>query len=437
MNVAEAIRSAGVTGAGGAGFPTHIKAQGRADIVLANGAECEPLLRVDRLMMERYPDSIVRGMKAMIEAVGAKEGVFCVKKKNKGAIQALESAIRGESNLRLCLLDNYYPAGDEQQIVYEVTGKVVPTGGIPLDVGAVVSNVTTLMNVAGAMEGIPVTDRFLTVAGEVARPVTLKAPVGTPFSEVIAAAGGPDRKEGYTLIVGGPATGKLCADWSEPVTKTTGGVIVLKPDHPLIRRKMDGASADLRLAKAACSQCSMCTQMCPRNALGLGVEPHKVMRAVFMGQGSLLGDPNGVFSCCDCGLCSYYACNFGLSPSRMMTRMKSALLAGGVKPVKQVKAKAAPEFVKVPTGRLMARMGITQYDADTPLAESGLPVRFVRIPLKMHTGAPSVPVVKTGDRVQKGQLIAEIPAGSLGARVHASISGTVGEVTNSAIEIKA
>ena len=437
MKVAEAVREAGVVGAGGAGFPTHIKAKSKADIVLANGAECEPLLRVDKLMMEHYADKIVRGLKAMVQSVGAGEGVLCVKKKNKKAIEALEGAIKDERNLRLYLLDNYYPAGDEQQVVYEVTGKVVPTGGIPLDVGAVVSNVTTLMNIADALDGKPVTDRYLTVAGEVKNPVTLKVPVGTPLEAVIKEAGGPDSMDGYTLIVGGPATGKLCRDWNEPVQKTTGGVIVLKSDHPLIRKKTDDGDLDLKLAKAACSQCNMCTQMCPRNALGLGVEPHKIMRAAFMGQGSLMGDPNGVFSCCDCGLCSYYACNFGLSPSRMMMRMKDGLLAGGLKPEKKVRGSVAPSFVKVPTGRLMARMGIAIYDADTPLMGKDLPVRLVQLPLKMHIGARSVPVVSKGDTVQKGQLVAEIPEGSLGARIHASISGTVSDVTERFIEIKA
>ncbi len=436
MSLADIIREAGVVGAGGAGFPTHIKAGGKAEIVLANGAECEPLLRVDKLMMSHYPERIVRGLKAMAEATGAREGVICVKKKNREAIEALENAIRNESNVRLYALENYYPAGDEQQIVYEVTGKVVPTGGIPLDVGAVVSNVTTLANIADALDGKTVTDRYVTVAGEVKNPLTLKVPVGTPFEILIRAAGGPDSMDGYTLIVGGPATGKLSRDWSEPVTKTTGGLIILRSDHPLIAKKTSDGALDLRLAKAACSQCNMCTQMCPRNALGLGVEPHRIMRAAFMGIGSLMGDPNGVFSCCDCGLCSYYACNFGLSPSRMMTRVKEGLVKEGVKPRKEVKGNAWPEFVKVPTGRLMARMGITEYDVDAPLKED-LDVRFVRVPLKMHIGVPSTAVVKAGDRVEKGQLIADIPEGKLGARVHAGISGTVTAVTESYIEIKA
>ncbi len=436
MNVAEAIRGAGVIGAGGAGFPTHIKAGSKAEIVLANGAECEPLLRVDKHLMQHSPEKIVRGLAAMVEAVGAKEGVICVKEKNHDAVDALKNAIKGQSGIRLHLLENFYPAGDEQQIVYGVTGKVVPTGGIPLDVGAVVSNVATLANIADALDGKPVTDKLVTIAGEVQRPMTVKVPVGTLFKELIKAAGGLDSLEGYTLIVGGPATGRLSRNVSEPVTKTTGGLIVLKSDHPLILKKTADGAMDLRLTKAACSQCTMCTEMCPRNALGLGVEPHKIMRAAFMGKGSLMGDVNGVFSCCDCGLCSYYACNFGLSPSRMMTRMKDALLAGGLRPQKSVKGSAAPEFVKVPTARLIARMGIMKYDVAAPLMD-GPKVQLVRLPLAMHIGAPSIPVVKAGDRVEKGQPVAEIPEAKLGARVHSSISGTVSDVTDKYIEIKA
>ena len=439
MGVVDKIRDAGVVGAGGAGFPTHVKAAGKAEIVLANGAECEPLLRVDRLMMQRYPELVVKGLKAVMEATGAQSGVICLKKHYHDAITALERAIAGEPNIRLYAMESYYPAGDEQQIVYEVTRKVVPTGGIPLDVGAVVSNVSTLINIANALEGQPVVDKVVTVGGEVGRPVTLKVPIGTPYRLLIEAAEGPKSLDGYTIVVGGPATGKLSNDWDEPVTKTTGGLLVFPSDHPLIQKKTDQQEVDLKLAKAVCCQCNLCTQLCPRNNLGLGVEPHKAMRAAFMNNGKLLGDVNGIFSCCDCGLCSYYACNFGLSPSRMMARMKTGLRQNGYKPEKRIKGGVSQSFenTKVPTKRLMSRMGILQYDAETPLVEDGIAVSSVKIPLSMHIGAPSIPVVKAGDRVTKGQLIAEIPEKSLGARIHASISGTVTKVTNSSIEILA
>ncbi len=439
MSVVDRIRDAGVVGAGGAGFPTHVKVGGKADIVLGNGAECEPLLCVDRQMMQNYPREIVRGLKAVMEATGAKEGVICLKKKYKEAIQALEEAINDESHIRLFPLDNFYPAGDEQTMVWEVTGKVVPTGGIPLDVGAVVANVSTLINIAEALDNKPVTDKYVTVAGEVQRPLTIKVPIGTPFSKLIAAAFGPETMEGYTIVVGGPTTGKLCHDWSEPVQKTTGGVLIFKSSHPLIKKKTENGELDLKLAKAVCCQCSFCTQLCPRNSLGLDVKPHKVMRAAFMGNGSLIGDPNGVFSCCDCGLCSYYACNFGLNPNRMMTRMKEGLVKSGVKPDKRVAGSVSPGIstVRVPTNRLMTRMGISRFDRQAPLTDCDLAVDRVRLPLKMHIGAPSMPVVRAGDTVVKGQMIAAIPEKGLGAKIHASINGVVTEVAETYIEISA
>ena len=192
MGVVEQIRDAGVVGAGGAGFPTHIKAGGKAEIVLANGAECEPLLRVDRLMMQHYPQQVVRGLKAIMESTGAGNGVICLKKKYHDAIDVLEQAISGEPKIRLFTMESYYPAGDEQQMVYEVTGKVVPTGGIPLDVGAVVCNVSTLINIANAMDGQPVIDKVVTVGGEVKRPVTLKVPIGTPIKLLVGSGTGAE-----------------------------------------------------------------------------------------------------------------------------------------------------------------------------------------------------------------------------------------------------
>ena len=219
-------------------------------------------------------------------------------------------------------------------MVYEITGRVVPTGGLPLDVGAVVCNVSTLLNISNALDGTPVVDKYVTVGGEVSNPVTVKVPIGTPISMLLRQAGAPADMSGYTIVLGGPCMGKLTDDLDTPVTKTTGGILVFPKDHPLIDKKTADVDRDMKLAKAVCCQCSMCTQLCPRNALGLNVQPHKAMRAAANADGRLLGDLNGIFSCCDCGVCSYYACNFGLSPSRMMQRMKAALAGEGIKPTK-------------------------------------------------------------------------------------------------------
>ena len=421
-----------MVGAGGAGFPTHVKARCQADVVIANGAECEPLLNVDQCAMRDEAGEIVAGLEAVMQATGAKKGVICTKEHYHDAVASLQQALKGKEGIFLKLLKSTYPAGDEQVMVYEVTGKVVPTGGLPLDAGAVVLNVSTLKNVSRALNGIPVTSKTVTVTGEVDHPVTLEVPIGTPYQLLIERAGGPKSASGYTAIIGGPCMGTLENDWSKPVTKTTGGIVILKSDHPLIATKTDDFARDVKLAKAVCCQCSLCTQMCPRNALGLKVEPHKAMRAAANDDGSLLGDINGVFSCCSCGLCTYYACNFGLNPSAMMTRMKNGLSRAGVKPEKRIAYPVSDGYnlTKLPVFRLVSRMGVSQYESNAPFVREEFSVSRVTIPLKMHIGAPAEPVVTVGSRVKKGDLIARIPEGKMGANIHASIDGTVEAIDN-------
>lgn len=151
----EKIRNAGVVGAGGAGFPTHIKISNEAEVVIANGAECESLLRVDRQVMENFPDKVISGLQTVMEISNAKRGVICLKEKYHLAVERLKEAIKDKKNITLLLLRSYYPAGDEQQMVYEVTGRVVPRGGLPINVGAIVTNVSTLVNIAEALNDVP------------------------------------------------------------------------------------------------------------------------------------------------------------------------------------------------------------------------------------------------------------------------------------------
>ncbi|MDR1954096.1 MAG: SLBB domain-containing protein [Clostridiales Family XIII bacterium] len=434
-SIVDNVKKAGVIGAGGAGFPTHVKINAKAEYVIGNGAECEPLLRVDQQLMALHADKVIAGLKYVMEATGAKYGVIALKDHYHDAIDALKGQIKGEKHIRLHIMRSYYPAGDEQQIVYEVTGKVVPTGGLPLDVGAVISNVNTLLNIAEAQKGNPVTEKYVTVGGAVKTPITLKVPVGISARELVAAAGGVT-EEDVVYILGGPCMGRVAADIDIPVTKTTGGILAIPADHPLLAKK--SGEMNLQLIKSVCCQCSMCTQMCPRNSLGLHVEPHKAMRSVAQGVG-LIEDVNGDFSCCDCGICTYYACNFGLKPSAVMSQLKKELTSAGVKAKKEVygPVDSALGTKRLPVSRMIARLGVGKYDVAAPLREDVFITKEVKIPLKMHIGAPSVPTVKEGLRVKKGDLIADIPEKALGAGVHASIDGTVAEVTDRFIRISA
>lgn len=433
MELAKIVCDAGILGAGGAGFPTHVKINCKAEYVLANGAECEPLLRVDQQVMQYYAADVVRGIRAVKEFTGAKHAVICLKEHYHEAVRALKEALKDADDVELHLLDAYYPAGDEQQIVYEVTGKVVPTGGLPLDVGAVVCNVSTLVNIAGAIDGKKVIEKYVTVGGAVKNPVTLRVPVGISLKELIDAAGGTTEPCDY--IIGGPAMGRVVDTLDIPVTKTTGGLLAIPKNHPLLQTK--SPKLDLRMIMAVCCQCSMCTQMCPRNALGLNVQPHKAMRSLANGI-DLMGDFNGIFSCCNCGLCTYYACNFGLKPSQVMQTLKSAIASKGTRPRKEVygEVDGGLENKKVPVSRLIARLGVSEYDVPAPLVDKTLSTDCVRIALRMGVGAPSVPKVAVGDKVRKNQLVADIAEKKLGVKMHASISGTVTAVTDEYIEIR-
>ena len=432
MEIHDRCMAAGVVGAGGAGFPTHAKLNCKAEIVLANGAECEPLLRVDQQLMLREPELVVEGMRFAMEACGAKQGIICIKGKHKDAVEALKKACT--NGITVFILKDYYPAGDEQQMVYDATGRIVPVGGIPIEAGVVIQNVSTLKNIALAQRGVPVTHKRLTVTGAVEHPITIDAPLGMSLRDCIRMAGGPDNEEGYGLICGGPMMGYPERNWDNVVTKTTGGLIVLPADHPHWIRKSAPAAFNRKLARTVCCQCMQCTTLCPRNGLGLNVRPHMAMRAAAYG-----GEyaENSLFSCCNCGVCSYYACPFGLSPSTIMTEMKGAMAASGVKPVKTQpeKAKAQREYMKVPVKRLIARLGLTKYDRPAPLVDKPVECSAVRIPLKMHIGAPCEAKVKVGDTVQIGDVIATPPEGKLGVNIHASKSGVVGAVDEKGILI--
>jgi len=433
QNDIQRVQDAGIVGAGGAGFPTHVKLNSQCDIVIINGAECEPLLRVDQQLMEFYSEEVVTGLKIAMRVTGAKKGVIGLKGKYKNAITNLEKIIRNESSITIKVVGDYYPAGDEQQLVYEITKKVVPLMGLPLDVGAVVINVATAIHVA---RGVPVTERVITVAGDVETPLTFNASVGVPFSELIQECGGPTDSENYLLLVGGPMMGFVEEDWDTPVSKVTGGIIILHKDHSLSVKKTRKTETDLQLTKAICCQCSYCTDMCPRYILGKNTEPHKVMRGLANEDPNALGVISSVVSCCDCGLCTYYACPMDLDPGKITNMVKQSLLKLGARTEKEVPFEVEPlrESKKVPTKRLIARLELDQFNVAAPMVHEIFSTDIVKILLKQHIGVSATPTVKVGDMVSKGTLIGSC-YDKLGANVHASIDGEVVKITKKHIEI--
>ena len=433
--LADILQKNGVVGAGGAGFPTYAKLDKRAETIIMNCAECEPLLKLHRQLLEKHADEIVSVFHLIMETVGAKEAIIGIKKAYKQAVEALKGVIPKSPGVKLGLLDEVYPAGDEVVLIYEVTGKVVRPGGLPIESGVIVFNVETLYNLYRALhKQEPVVDKLVSVVAEVNSPITVRMPLGATVEDAVALAGGAKIKN-PVYFVGGPMMGNIMPG-TAPITKTTNAILVLPENHYLVQRKRSNTEVMLKRAAASCCQCSMCTDLCPRHLLGHPIQPHLFMRAATCKD---VQDPNiflDTFFCCSCGLCELYSCFQGLSPRTLMAEYKNGLRAAGVKAPQVQAAPVSParEFRKAPMKRLMARLDLAKYDAPAPLQDECVSVESVKIPLRQHIGAPAVAAVKGGDMVERGQIIAN-PASGLSVAIHASISGRVRTVDANFITI--
>lgn len=428
------VREAGVVGEGGAGFPAHVKYNATAEVVIANGCECEPLLFSDQQTMIRRADEVVRGLKAVAEAVGAKRAVLAIKRKYVQAAEALERAMAG-SDLELAGLDNFYPAGDEQILIHEITGRTVPPLGLPKDVGCLVANVGTLSSVSRALDGKPVTDKVVTVTGEVARPSVVTTPIGTSVRELIDFCGGFSVSDPVVLM-GGPMMGRFLdgdqALNAAVITKTSGGIIVLPRDSRLYEMASLTPETMQRRAAVSCIQCRYCTELCPRFLIGQGFQTHKVMRAFGGGGVEAAMGALQAWMCCECGVCELFSCPMGLSPRRINAMLKAQFRAEGAK--YEGPREIAPEqsalrdYRKVPVPRLAERIGIGRYMGIHPEDVGEFRPSQVSIPILQHIGAEAVAQVQPGQRVSLGDCVGKIPEGALGANIHASIGGVVASV---------
>ena len=440
MNLLDQIKDAGIIGAGGAGFPTHAKLTSEAEYILMNGAECEPLLRVDQQLMAIYPDEIIKGFAEAGRLVNARQAIIGIKSKHGEVIELLKERIKAlqlDGYVEVGELPDVYPAGDEQVLVYQLTGRVVPETGIPIMVGCVVVNSETALNIYKASQGIPVTEKYITVTGDVPNRVTVKVPVGTPVMDVLKLSGIEDFTD-YAVIDGGPMMGPVKTDIGGFITKKNKGFVILKKSHFLIRKKSVTMEQARRVNKATCEQCRMCTDMCPRYLLGHNMQPHKMMRVLNYKIDDLEGQKIAQL-CCQCNMCELFACPAGLHPRMANLYFKEKLAEQKIK-YKPEKTEFEPRSIRpyrlVPSKRLIARLGLRDFDLPAPMTDMEFSPAVIRISTRQHVGAPAAPVVSVGQQVQAGQMIGQIPEGSLGAAIHTSISGTVSEVTADYIEIR-
>ncbi|MBQ7400094.1 MAG: SLBB domain-containing protein [Clostridia bacterium] len=436
--LSEILKNAGVVGAGGAGFPSYAKLNEKADTIILNCAECEPLLKLHRQVLEYHAKDIVFALETVKNVLKADRVIIAVKPHYKDAIEATKEAIEGKEGFSIGLLPEIYPAGDEVVTIYETTGRVVPAGSLPISVGCVVYNVETMLNAAYAIkENKGVTYKYITVAGEVKKPCTLKVPLGMTYGEIVELCGGATI-ENPVIFAGGPMTGFISSK-RDVVTKTSNAILVLDENQYIIKKRTTPVTISLKRAMSACCNCMMCTDLCSRNLLGHPIDPQKFMMNVTGGVTKDVKPYIDSFFCCSCGICEYYACFQGLSPTTLLGMTKGKLKKAGVQIPKDIETKEVHkqrEFRTVPITKLVRHLGLVKYDVECPLDDTLVKADSVKIKLGQHIGAPAVSAVKVGDKVMVGDVIAKAADG-LSVNIHASISGTVDEVTDAYIIIKA
>ncbi|MGI5895106.1 MAG: electron transport complex subunit RsxC [Candidatus Merdivicinus sp.] len=291
--IVSAIREGGLVGMGGAGFPAAVKYSPKSpvDVLLINAAECEPYLSCDDRLMIEQPIAVLNGVRLLWKASGAEKVFLCLEDNKPEAAKILGELTETISEpIQVKTLPTRYPQGGERQLIQAVTGREVPSGGLPADVGVIVSNVGTAKAAADILlNDEPLTSRIVTITGEVKEPANFLVPIGTSIQELIEAAGGVKSTQNR-VILGGPMTGNCIAvDYDGKnelgfVTKTTSGVVVLPPYQP---------------EESPCIRCGGCASVCPA-----GLIPWQIDFAERQGNPALCEKLDAA-ECIACGCCSY------------------------------------------------------------------------------------------------------------------------------------
>ena len=292
--IISAIQKAGIVGMGGATFPTHVKLSPPEDkiidTVIVNGAECEPYLTSDHRVLLEETFDVLYGLASAMKALGVKRGVVAVENNKKDAIEALNQTVEKARvrNVKIEALKTKYPQGSEKQLIYAVTGREVPSGKLPSDVGVVVINVDTANAIAKAVRfDRPLMTRIVTVCGDaVKNHKNYRVRIGTPVKNLIEEAGGFE-KEPSKIILGGPMMGTAIFSTDVPVIKGTGAVLCMT----------DKMLADLPATK--CLRCGRCVDVCPMH-----LQPYLIAGYSEKFNPDMLKS-NDIMDCMECGACSY------------------------------------------------------------------------------------------------------------------------------------
>ena len=289
--IVDVIRRAGISGMGGATFPTWAKlsgAIGKVNRLIINCAECEPFITVNHRLMLEHPEELVGGAKILLRALGLPSGDIAIEDNKLNAADRVAAEIGESPLLNIKLMRTKYPQGDERQLIFALTGREVPEGKLPADVGCVVFNAETCSAIYRAFaEGMPLIERCVTVDGDCVRePKNLRVPLCTPVRSLIEFCGGLVRTP-YKLINGGPMMGAATWDFDAPVTKGTSAILVFSEEFAAMKDDF------------ACIRCGRCVKNCPMHLM-----------PVYLAQYAMAGNYDEtaklhVMSCVECGTCSY------------------------------------------------------------------------------------------------------------------------------------
>lgn len=425
QNVKQRMQDAAVIGAGGAGFPSYAKLAEGADTLLINASECEPLLETDYILMREHMDKILDGAALVMAYAGIGRTLLCLKEHNAERLGLSDGATLAD-NIFVKTLPNVYPIGDEISMIYQATGRIVRPGNLPITKGVIVYNAETLYNVSRAVrDGLPVTEKWLTIGGDTGKTIVVKVPIGMRIRDLFRAYH-VTVPEGHMVIDGGPSMGKIISWQTEVVKKNTKGLLILPEFIPAVAGKLGDLKTQISRASSMCCQCTRCTDMCPRHLLGYPLYPHMMVRtATKMAEMT----PDMVLSatlCCSCGVCETAACCQGISPRNVILEYKAILGKNRMKYVgtADVEADEYRDDRMIPISRWKALLGVSRFDREGELIDGLTEASAVEIGLNWHIGAPSVLCVKVGDTVRKGDKIADAGNG-LSVPAYASLDGRV------------
>ncbi len=429
------LQEGGIVGAGGAGFPSYAKIAEGANLLIINGAECEPLIYTDLHLLKDHLQTVIDGINVILDGAGIEKCYIAVKNHTAERLGMSDWQPLTE-RIRVRTLPDAYPMGDEINMIYEVTGKVVAPGALPITLGIIVYNVETVYNAARACKGMPLTEKWLTVGGDIKNRKVLRVPVGMRIRELFEKLG-VTVPSTHVVIDGGPSMGKVINHNSAVITKTTKSLLILPKDIPAVRGKISPFEIHSTRASSNCCQCTRCTDMCPRALLGYPLEPHRLVRTVT----SVAEENPEIIKtaslCCGCGICEIAACCQAISPKAVIDNLKGVLAKNKMRYTSNETPKVSEhrDYRLVPSERWKMMLGVHKMDDMPEFTNKKLGTSHVELLLRQNIGAPVTPTVKVGDKVSEGQVIGTCDGG-LYVPLHASVSGEVTAVDSTKIIIE-